>query len=170
MQNTQTSILKQLSKEQKFKLIGEIASLMISSDLHINYRLKDIRDIFMPAVDANQFRIYHNKNGFPVGFICWAFLSDEIDKLYGEGKYKLKPTDWNSGKNGWIIENIAPFGHGKQIMSELRYKIFPNQIGKALMFSKDKKELRIVKIRGGKASEAEETRNNSKNATETDVL
>jgi cytolysin-activating lysine-acyltransferase len=148
MQNTQTSILKQLSKEQKFKLIGEIASLMISSDLHINYRLKDIRDIFMPAVDTNQFRIYHNKNGFPVGFICWAFLSEKIDKLYGEGKYKLKPTDWNSGKNFWIIELIAPFGHGKQIISELRYKIFPNQTGKALMFSKDKKELRVVKIRG----------------------
>ena len=90
VQNTrQTSILKQLSKEQKFKLIGEIASLMISSDLHINYRLKDIRDIFMPAVGANQFRVYHsvahgehsknltnpshNKNGFPVGFICWAY-------------------------------------------------------------------------------------------------
>ena len=148
MQNNQTSILKQLSKEQKFKLIGEIASLMISSDLHINYRLKDIRDIFMPAVDTNQFRIYHNKEGFPVGFICWAFLSDEIDTLYGEGKHKLKPTDWNSGKNFWIIELIAPFGHGKQIISELRYKIFPSRVGKALMFSKDRKELRIVKVRG----------------------
>lgn len=148
MQNTQTSILKQLSKEQKFKLIGEIASLMISSDLHITYKLKDIRDIFMPAVDANQFRIYHNKEGFPVGFICWAFLSDDVDKLYAEGKYKLKPQDWNSGQNGWIIELIAPFGHGKQIISELRRKIFPNKTGKALVFSKDRKELRIVKVRG----------------------
>ena len=148
MQNTHPSILKQLSPEKKFKLIGEIASLMISSDLHINYRLKDIRDIFMPAVDTNQFRIYHNKEGFPVGFICWAFLSHEIDTLYGEGKHKLKPTDWNSGKNFWIIELIAPFGHGKQIISELRYKIFPSRVGKALMFSKDKTSLRVVKIRG----------------------
>ena len=148
MQTTHPSILKQLSKEQKFKLIGEIASLMISSDLHINYMLKDIRDIFMPAVDINQFRIYHNKDGFPVGFICWAFLSDEIEKLYETGKYKLKPQEWNSGKNGWIIENIAPFGHGKQIMNELRYKIFAGQTGKCFMFSKDKKELRVAKIRG----------------------
>ena len=118
----------------------------------------------MPAVGANQFRVYHsvahgehsknltnpshNKNGLPVGFICWAFLSDEIDTLYGEGKHKLKPTDWNSGKNFWIIELIAPFGHGKLIISELRYKIFPSRVGKALMFSKDKKELRVVKVRG----------------------
>src|SRR5574343_1498135 len=142
------SILKQLSPEKKFKLIGEIASLMISSDLHITYKLKDIRDIFMPAVDANQFRIYHNKEGYPVGFICWAFLSDEVDKLYGEGKYKLKPQDWNSGENGWIIELIAPFGHGKQIISELRRKIFPNKTGKALVFSKDRKELKVINIRG----------------------
>lgn len=148
MQTTHPSILKQLSPEKKFKLIGEVASLMISSDLHINYRLKDIRDIFMPAVDANQFRIYHNKEGFPVGFICWAFLSEKIDKLYGEGKYKLKPTYWNSGKNAWIIELIAPFGHGKQIINELRYKIFAGQSGKALMFSKDRKELRVVKVMG----------------------
>lgn len=141
------SILKQLSPEKKFKLIGEIASLMISSDLHINYRLKDIRDIFMPAVDINQFRIYHNKEGYPVGFICWAFLSDDIDKLYGEGKYKLKPTDWNSGKNGWIVENIAPFGHGKQIMNDIR-RIFAGQTGKALFFNKDRTKLEVKKIRG----------------------
>ena len=146
------SILKQLSSEKKFKLIGEITSLMISSDLHIIYKLKDIRDIFIPAVDANQFRIYHNKAGFPVGFVCWAFLSDDIDKLYTEGKYKLKPVDWNSGANGWIIELIAPFGHGKQIMLELRRKIFPNKRGKALVFSKDKKELKVINIRGERVS------------------
>ena len=144
------SILKKMSPEKRFKIIGEISSLMISSDLHINYRMADIRDIFMPAIDSNQFRIYHNKNGFPVGFVCWAFLSDEIDKLYTEGKYKIKPTDWNCGKNGWIIEFIAPFGHGKKIISELRNDIFPDKVGKALNFSKDKK-LRVINIFGSKA-------------------
>ncbi|MDA9818003.1 toxin-activating lysine-acyltransferase, partial [Flavobacteriaceae bacterium] len=94
------SILKQLTQEKKFHLIGEITSLMISSDLHIHYSLQDIRDIFLPAVDCNQFRIYHNQKKQPVAFLCWAFLTDEVDKLYQEGKYKLKPQDWNNGKNG----------------------------------------------------------------------
>lgn len=144
------SILKKMSPEKRFKIIGEVASLMIASDLHIDYRMADIRDIFAPAIDCNQFRIYHNQNGFPVGFVAWAFLSDEIDKLYAEGKYKIKPTDWNSGNNGWIIELIAPFGHGKKIISELRNEIFPDKIGKALTFSKDKK-LRVINVFGSKA-------------------
>ena len=148
--NNHKSILKQLSPDKKFKLIGEIASLMISSDLHIDYKLKDIRDIFMPAVDKNQFRIYHNKQGLPVGFLCWAFLSDEVDKLYSQGNYKLQPQDWNSGGNGWIIELIAPFGHGKDIIAELRNKIFPDRVGKAFVFSKDKKKLKVINIRGSK--------------------
>ena len=143
-------ILKKMPLEKRFKIIGEVASLMVSSDLHINYRMADLRDIFTPAIDCNQFRIYHNQNRFPVGFVCWAFLSDEIDKLYAEGKYKIKPADWNSGNNGWIIELIAPFGHGKKIISELRNQIFPNKSGKALTFSKEKK-LRVINIFGSKA-------------------
>lgn len=143
-----------MSPQNRFKIVGEIASLMVSSDLHINYRIADIRDIFVPAIDCNQFRIYHNQNKFPVGFVCWAYLSDEIDKLYAEGKYKIKPQDWNSGKNGWIIELIAPFGHGKKIISELRNQIFPDQVGKALTFSKEKK-LRVINIFGSKAKNKE---------------
>jgi len=138
-----------MSPANRFKIIGEVSSLMVSSDLHINYKMADLRDIFTPAIDCNQFRIYHNQNGFPVGFVCWAFLSDEIDKLYAEGKYKIKPDDWNSGKNVWIIELIAPFGHGKKIISELRNQIFPDKSGKALTFTKDKK-LRVINIFGSK--------------------
>jgi len=149
--NLNTSILKQMSVDQKFKLIGEVASLMISSDLHINYRLADLRDIFMPAIDCNQFRIYHNNKKLPVGFVCWAYLSDEIDKLYVEGKYKIKPQDWNSGNNGWIIEMIAPFGHGKKIITELRNEIFPDKSGKALTFSKDRKTLKVINVFGSKS-------------------
>ena len=157
------SILKQLSSEKKFKLIGEIASLMISSDLHVHYSLQDIRDIFLPAVDCNQFKIYYNQKKLPVGFICWAFLTDEIDKLYQEGKYKIKPTDWNSGENGWLIELIAPFGHGKKIISELKHDIFPDKEGKALVFSKDKKDLKVIKIRGAKVKRSKSPSKNENN-------
>lgn len=152
------SILKQLTPEQKIKLIGEIASLMIASDIHVLYHLEDIRDIFLPAVDCNQFLIYRNKEKFPVGFVCWAFLSDKIEKLYEEGKYKLKPQDWQSGDNGWIIELIAPYGHGKTIISELRTNVFANKKGHALVFSKDRKDLRKIMLRGqdfGKTKDAE---------------
>lgn len=149
------SMLKKMSPENRFKIVGEVASLMVSSNLHINYRIADIRDIFVPAIDCNQFRIYHNQNKFPVGFVCWAYFSDEIDKLYAEGKYKIKPQDWNSGKNGWIIELIAPFGHGKKIISELRNQIFPDKTGKALTFSKDN-QLRVINIFGSKSRQKDE--------------
>jgi len=136
--------------EQRFKIIGEVASLMIGSDLHISYNLYDLRNIFIHAIDCDQFRIYHNKKGLPIGFVCWAFLSEEIEKLYIAGKYKLKPQDWNSGNNGWIIEFIAPFGHAKKIVSDLRDNIFPTKKGKALIFSKDFRKLKVINIFGRK--------------------
>jgi cytolysin-activating lysine-acyltransferase len=144
------SILRKMAPEKRFKIIGEVASLMIGSDLHISYNLHDLRNIFIHAIDCNQFRIYHNKQGLPIGFVCWAFLSDEVEKLYIQGKYKLKPQDWNSGNNGWIIEFIAPFGHAKKIISDLRNNIFPTRKGKALVFSKDFKELKVINIFGRK--------------------
>lgn len=149
--NLNVSILKKMSLDQKFKLIGEVASLMISSNLHISYRLADLRDIFMPTINCNQFRIYHNSNKLPVGFICWAYFSEEIDKFYSEGKYKIKPQDRNCDNNGWIVEMIAPFGHGKKIITELRNEIFPNKTGKALTFSKDRKKLKVINIFGSKS-------------------
>ena len=144
----ETGILSKIPKQERYNLIGQITSLMLASEVHKKYLIDDIGATFLPAIHLNQFRIYRNKNNDPVGLVTWAFLSDELDKKYQKGGVKLRLEDWNGGNNGWIVDFIAPFGHAKQIIKDLRNNIFANRQGKAIRVSKDGKIKGIWNLNG----------------------
>ena len=119
-------LLQQLPVDKRFKLLGEVTSLMLLSPIHQRYLVSDIGDIITPALDKNQFRIYH-KGANPVAILTWAWLSDEVHEKYKEGNYLLKDDEWNSGKHLWFIDFIAPFGNGSKILADikkLRHELF----------------------------------------------
>lgn len=144
----ETGILPKIPKRERYNLIGQITSLMLSSDVHRQYLIDDIGAMFLPAIHLNQFRLYKNKDGDPIGLVTWAFLSDDLDKKYQKGGIKLGLEDWKSGNTIWIIDFIAPYGHVKQIVKDLRCNIFPDKQGKALRVTKDGKIKGIWKLKG----------------------
>lgn len=135
----ETGILPKIPKQERYNLIGQITSLMLSSDVHKNYLIDDIGAMFLPAIHLNQFRLYKNKDNDPIGLVTWAFLSDELDKKYQKGGIKLKLEDWKGGSNIWIVDFIAPFGHAKQISKDLKNSIFASQKGKAMRITREGK-------------------------------
>lgn len=143
-----TGILPKIPKQERYKLIGQITLLMLSSEVHRKYLIDDIGATFLPAIHLNQFRLYKNKDGDPIGLVTWAFLSNDLDKKYQNGTAQLKLEDWKSGDNGWIIDFIAPYGHARQIIKDLRQNIFPNKKGKALRVKKDGKIKGILNLFG----------------------
>ena len=145
---TKSNLLLKMTREKRNLLIGEIVSLMLCSQLHTKYSINDIGSVFFPPIDHNQFKIYKNQDGNVVGLITWAFLSDEVAAKYQIGEYNLKPEDWNNGDQGWVIDFIAPFGHAKTIMSDIRNNVFPNQIGKAIRAESSGKIRGIIKLQG----------------------
>ncbi|MDA7705621.1 toxin-activating lysine-acyltransferase [Rickettsiales bacterium] len=144
----ESGILPKIPNQEKYNLIGQIASLMLASKVHKKYLIDDIGAMFLPAIHLNQFRIYKNNNGDPIGIITWAFLSDKNQENYQKGLRSLKLEDWKSGDNGWIMDFIAPFGHAKQIIKDLRTNIFPERQGKALRITKDGKIKGVLKLHG----------------------
>lgn len=144
----ETGILPKMPKQERYNLIGQIATLMLASEVHKKYLIDDIGAMFLPAIHLNQFRIYRNKDDDPIGIVTWAFLSKEIEEKYQKGERNLKLEDWKSGDNGWIIDFIAPFGHAKQIIKDLRNNIFPEREGKSLRITKDGKIKGIWKLHG----------------------
>ena len=147
-----TGILPKIPNQEKYNLIGQIASLMLSSEVHRKYLIDDIGAMFLPAIHLNQFRIYRNKKGDPIGIITWAYLSNELQEKYQKGdKVLTKLEDWKSGNNGWVIDFIAPFGHAKQIIKDLRANIFKGKQGKALRISKNGKIKGIWNLHGKNA-------------------
>ncbi len=143
-------ILFEMTQKKRLELIGEIVSLMLCSKLHRKYFINDIGSVVFPAIHFNQFRIYKDKNKAPIAFITWAFLSDEVEKKYLTGNYHLKPEDWKSGENGWVIDFIAPFGHAKKVIDDLKNNVFVDVEGKALRMDSDFKIKKIMKLKGRK--------------------
>ena len=66
-----------------------------------------------PSLNLDQYQI-HKVGNEDIGFTNWAYLSDTVEqrfKLTG----KLKPNEWNCGKNIWHIETVAK-SHLREIM------------------------------------------------------
>ncbi|GHB50668.1 hypothetical protein GCM10007094_44720 [Pseudovibrio japonicus] len=64
------------------------------------------------------------------------------------GDYNLQPEDWTDGDQLWCIDFLAPFGHGRQILRDLRSNIFPNEVGKAIRIGKNGTPRGIMKLHG----------------------
>lgn len=127
-------MINRLTEAKKFQILGEVTSLMMASSLHENYRIRDVNNNIIPALQLNQFRIYKIGNK-PIGFVSWAYLSDDIENKFTSEPIFLELEDWHSGDNLFFMDFMAPFGHARQIIQDLRDNIFQNyQIAKALRF------------------------------------
>ncbi|MCG8363377.1 MAG: toxin-activating lysine-acyltransferase [Pseudanabaenales cyanobacterium] len=124
LDNEQTDAIPPFSARQRLQLIGSITHLMMSSPLHRKYHILDIAERFVPALIHNQFR-YYEIDGNPIGFVNWAWLTDEVEQKIITGKYNLNLDEWTGGKNLWFPEFIAPFGHARLIVKDLRTNILP---------------------------------------------
>ncbi|WP_107671196.1 toxin-activating lysine-acyltransferase [Cyanothece sp. BG0011] len=110
--------------EKHLQMIGSLTHLMMSSKLHQRYQIIDISGRFLPSLIHNQFR-YCEMDSKPLGFVNWAWLSDEVEEKFKTGKYVLKLDEWQSGNNLWFLEFIAPFGHANLMIKDLRNNILP---------------------------------------------
>jgi cytolysin-activating lysine-acyltransferase len=110
--------------QEKVHLLGGISMLMLNSPLHRQYNILDIETRFVPSLIHNQFR-YYEIAGRPVGFVNWAWLSDEVEQKFMTAKYELTHDEWKSGDRLWFPEFVAPFGHARYIIKDLRTNVLP---------------------------------------------
>ena len=141
------NILYKCTAEKRYRLIGEITTLLMCSNLHRKYFVDDIGTEFIPPINLNQFRLY-KKNTEPIALVTWAFLTKELEEKYATGDYSLRPKDWNAGDRGWIIDFLAPFGHAKEVIKDLKNNIFPDNRGKAVRVDANGKIKSIYTLHG----------------------
>lgn len=87
----------------------------MQSPAHTEVRLPDLRELVVPAVVSNQFRIaeaHRNDSGYtiPVAVVLWARVSEEVDARLSDTaqpEVKLTAADWTSGDIPWIIEAVG---------------------------------------------------------------
>ncbi|MEM6452347.1 MAG: toxin-activating lysine-acyltransferase [Cyanobacteria bacterium P01_D01_bin.105] len=110
------------SMQQRLKMLGSIVCLMQYSPLHRQYSIADLEECFIPSLLHNQFR-YYEINGAPIGFVNWAWLNEESEEKFQTGDYELALDEWVGGSSLWFPEFVAPFGHARKIVADLRTNV-----------------------------------------------
>lgn len=147
MTETEQSIIKRRKQRPAITALSSAMVLMYYSPTHRQYGLDDIRRLLLPPIQLRQYIIFRDRD-CPVGFITWAWLTDEVESSFHTRTKKIEPSDWTSGNNLWCIDFVAPFGHAKSIATLLRQEIFTTSIAKAQRLRKDGSGLRVITLRG----------------------
>lgn len=117
-------------------MLGEIAWLMSQSPIHKQFFISDLEWFVMTPVLLQQFRLFYDKDK-PIGVVFWAFASDEVAEMLARGTAKLRPQDWKSGDQLWVVEVLAPFGGAEEMVKDLKAKVFPERDVRCLLVTKD---------------------------------
>jgi cytolysin-activating lysine-acyltransferase len=100
-----------------------VVNLSRHSLLHQQYSLRDFNERILASLNLNQHRLYFI-GAKPIGFVNWAWLDDETAARMASGSYNLRPHEWSCGPHLWIPELLAPYGHTRKIIRDLRNNVF----------------------------------------------
>lgn len=105
--------------------IGEMVHLMARSPLYGRYPLVAVRLYIEPAILVEQYRIYYDGSGRPVGYVTWAHLAEDVHRrLSVDNQYILKLSEWTEGPYFWIRDFLTLPGYARNVakraLGELR--------------------------------------------------
>lgn len=136
------------------QVFASAVAVMMRDPRTRDLRVKDLEYLLVPAVAARQCVIARGAMGrgpvIPVGVALWARVSDAVDKRLASGLDKpiaLKPDEWQSGQNHWIV---LLAGEAKMLPGFLRELLVKDLKGKAVKMRAGTKDGgREVKVLGG---------------------
>jgi cytolysin-activating lysine-acyltransferase len=127
---------QQTAQPDNIAVLGHVLWLMSQSAVHKHVFVADFEWLVMPAVLHGQYRIWRDKNEqghlVPIAYVSWAFLDDDAETRLKSGIKRLRPTDWKSGPNAWLIDIIAPFGGTEKALQELKQSVHKDHPLKSL--------------------------------------
>lgn len=151
MRPTQIRTAKNIAPEiGYYDTLGTMLWLMVNSDYHRQWPLWSIKEDILPPLVLGQYRVYQNENGNPVGFVTWAWL-DKVGKdtiLNQSGALSLE--SWKAGESLMINDFVAPWGHARMIINDLRSGIFACNKGFAVRRKPDGSIRKLISGHGSK--------------------
>jgi cytolysin-activating lysine-acyltransferase len=116
----------------KIPLLGPVTWLMLQQATGRQTLLGELEWRVMPALMLDQAKLYL-KDEAPVAFVSWARLSEEVAQRYQTAPHQLTMADWASGEQIWLIDVFTPFGGAREVLKDLREKVFAGQVVRQLV-------------------------------------
>ena len=141
---------------------AQVVAVLMRDPNFRNLKIGDLEWLVLPPIMAGQFRLGHAaKPGddntrqagvrIPVAVALWARVSAQIDKAFSEELDKpmqLRPNQWASGDQVWIMATAGDRRAVPHFMKELAQTVFKGQQVKMRMRGADGKV--VVKTIGAK--------------------
>jgi cytolysin-activating lysine-acyltransferase len=105
--------------------LGMVMWLMSHADYHSQWPLWSVDTDVIPALMQGQSKIYFDEQHNPVGFATWAWLNDSAEAQVIDTSESLRFEQWKSGEHLMFADFVAPWGHSRAILSDLRGHVFP---------------------------------------------
>lgn len=103
-----------------YKHLGMAIALMEQSPYHSTWPLYDVEIELVPPLLKDQFRFYFDEHDNPVAFVTWSAISEAVkDKLVNQ-QGQMAWEDWDSGDMLLFNDFVAPYGHTRLILKDLR--------------------------------------------------
>ncbi len=99
--------------------LGPVAWLYGRDDTKKHLTLADLDWAVQPPLILDQCRLFM-KDKMPLGFISWAFVSEDVHQRLQQGNTGLEPHEWKSGDYLWLIDIVTPFGQRKEMFHDLK--------------------------------------------------
>lgn len=120
----------------KFALeFSKIVTILMRDAIFRNLRLADLERLVLPPMLFGQCRVIHAKKArdgpfLPVAVALWARVSPSIDKRLSEALEKpprLRPDEWASGSNLWLMTLAGDKRALSKLLTQLREVEFKGQ-------------------------------------------
>lgn len=120
--------------------LGQMVALARKSSNHRNWSISDVMRLFWPPIIKRQYRIFKAKEyktneslpdgNIPIGFVTWACMNAESIDAYVNKTRKLRPSDYDSGDQVWVIDFVAPHGGVVSMVKDMQTELtirYPDQ-------------------------------------------
>jgi cytolysin-activating lysine-acyltransferase len=102
------------------RILSGVEFLSGHSQLHASYPPGMLARRIAPSLEQGQFRYYVDPRGVPLAFCNWAWLDAEVlSETLATGR-DLGPAEFNCGGLPFFYEFLAPFGHCRPVVRDLR--------------------------------------------------
>jgi cytolysin-activating lysine-acyltransferase len=89
---------------------GDVCYLLAATGEYQKWTFGKIKHLFLPPIECGQYLIFRNGDT-PIAFLSYAYVDDELLAKLKSGERWMQPHQWQSGKNIFISDFIAPFGN-----------------------------------------------------------
>jgi len=126
-------------------LVGMASMVMASNRKYSLFRVASIGMWIERSAHHRQIKIFYNMRGVPVGYLAWAYLSEDvIRRMVVEPDFLMHDSEWCEGDKFWILDICFRDGEFARTQSAVKDFIFRQAAEDSVVEVYWKRELRPI--------------------------